>query len=75
MSGPVHYITVAAPDGQLMGYVWGDTADVGWVDRKASSIDAYKAGLDWYDAKVREARERGLAPLDVLDLLTREPGV
>lgn len=75
MSGPVHYIGVAAPDGQVMGYAWGDSADVGWVDRKASSIDAYKAGLESYGAKVRTARERGVAPLDVLDLLSREPGV
>jgi len=75
MSDPVHYIGVAAPDGQVMGYAWGDSADVGWVDRKASSRDAYKAGLEWYGANVREARERGVAPLDLLDLLSREPGV
>ncbi|MFI0775321.1 DUF6508 domain-containing protein [Streptomyces sp. NPDC021212] len=75
MPEPVRYIAVAAPDGQVMGYAWGDSADGGWVDRKASSRDAYTAGEEWYDAKVRTARERGVAPLDVLDLLTREPGV
>ncbi|WP_063730122.1 DUF6508 domain-containing protein [Streptomyces sp. RTd22] len=75
MSGLVHYISVATPDGQVMGYAWGDPTDVGWADRKASSVDAYKAGMEWYDANVRTARERGVAPLDVLDLLSREPGV
>ncbi|MEU0838022.1 DUF6508 domain-containing protein [Streptomyces sp. NPDC005962] len=75
MPDPVHYISVAAPDGQVMGYVWGDSADGGWVDRKASGLGAYRAGLEWYDAKVRGARERGVAPLDVLVLLRREPGV
>ncbi|MEV0601248.1 DUF6508 domain-containing protein [Streptomyces sp. NPDC050315] len=75
MSDPVHYVSVAAPDGQVMGYAWGGSGEVGWVDRKASSIDAYRAGLEWYDAKVRDARERGVAPLDVLGRLSREPGV
>ncbi|MFC6062446.1 DUF6508 domain-containing protein [Streptomyces ochraceiscleroticus] len=75
MPAPVQYITVSAPDGQVMGYAWGDSDEVGWVDRKASSVDAYRAGLEWYDAKVRAARERGVAPLDVLGLLSREPGV
>ncbi|MFI8994631.1 DUF6508 domain-containing protein [Streptomyces sp. NPDC053542] len=74
MSDPVHYISAATPDGQVMGYAWADAAEVGWVDRKASSMDAYKAGLEWYDAKVRAARERGVAPRDVLGLLSREPG-
>lgn len=73
MTSPVHYITVTAPDGEVIGYAWGDAADVEWMNRKASSSSAYKAGMEWY-GRVREARERGLTPLGVLNLLSREPG-
>ncbi|MEU6119596.1 DUF6508 domain-containing protein [Streptomyces sp. NPDC047117] len=74
-STSVQYVSVAAPDGQVMGYVWFGDDGVGWADRKASSIDAYKAGLEWYGAHVHEARERGLAPSDILGRLGRETGV
>ncbi|WP_220450755.1 DUF6508 domain-containing protein [Streptomyces resistomycificus] len=73
MSSPVHYITLTAPDGEVVGYAWGDDTDVEWMHRKASSSGAYKAGLDWY-TKVHEAHGRGLTPLGVLNLLSREPG-
>ncbi|MGI5470653.1 DUF6508 domain-containing protein [Streptomyces sp. CA-132043] len=75
MSGQVQYVSVAAPDGQVMGYAWFGSDGVGWADRKASSADAYKAGLEWYGTHVREARERGLAPVDILGRLGRESGV
>ncbi len=74
MTSPVHYVTVTAPDGEVVGYAWGDVTEVEWMHRKASSSSAYKAGLEWY-TKVREAHERGLTPLGVLGLLSHEPGV
>ncbi|WSQ09208.1 DUF6508 domain-containing protein [Streptomyces sp. NBC_01231] len=74
MTDPVHYITVTAPDGEVVGYAWGDGTDVEWINRKASSSAAYDAGMEWY-TKVREAHERGLTPLGVLNLLSHEPGV
>ncbi|MER5216888.1 DUF6508 domain-containing protein [Streptomyces sp. NPDC002838] len=74
MSSPVHYITVTAPDGEVIGYAWGDATDVEWINRKASSSSAYDAGMEWY-GRVREAHERGLTPLGVLNLLSHEPGV
>ncbi|MER6715548.1 MULTISPECIES: DUF6508 domain-containing protein [unclassified Streptomyces] len=76
MTNPVHYITVTAPDGEVIGYAWAaaDGDDVEWVNRRASSSSAYDAGTQWY-GRVREARERGLTPLGVLHLLSHEPGV
>ncbi|WP_411148389.1 DUF6508 domain-containing protein [Streptomyces sp. A30] len=74
MTSPVHYVTVTAPDGEVVGYAWGDATEVEWMHRKASSPSAYKAGLEWY-TKVREAHDRGLTPLGVLGLLSHEPGV
>ncbi|MEU6918728.1 DUF6508 domain-containing protein [Streptomyces olindensis] len=78
MTNPVHYVTVTAPDGEVIGYAWagpgpGDD-DVEWITRRASSRRAYDAGMEWY-GRVREARERGLTPLGVLNLLSHEPGV
>ncbi|MDH6623400.1 hypothetical protein M2271_001187 [Streptomyces sp. LBL] len=73
MTNPVHYVTVTAPDGEVVGYAWGDAIEVEWMHRKASSPGAYEAGLEWY-TKVREAHARGLTPLGVLNLLSREPG-
>ncbi len=70
---PVHYITVTAPDGEVIGYAWGDADDVEWIHRKVGSSNVYKAGTEWY-GRVREAHERGLTPLGVLNLLSREPG-
>lgn len=74
MPHPVHYITVTAPDGEVIGYAWGDSAGVGWISRPASSVGAYKAGVEWY-SRVHDAHKSGLAPADVLTLLSREPGV
>jgi hypothetical protein len=74
LGGPVRYVTVAAPDGEVVGFLWADATDVGWMDRRASSAAAYRAGQEWA-RKARDARERGLAPLGVLNLLGREPGV
>ncbi|WP_369195644.1 DUF6508 domain-containing protein [Streptomyces djakartensis] len=73
----VRYVTVTAPDdGEIVGYAWAGTeaGDVEWISRAASSLRAYGLGSEWY-RKVREARERGLTPLGVLHLLSREPGV
>ncbi|MFH8656693.1 DUF6508 domain-containing protein [Streptomyces afghaniensis] len=76
MTNPVHYITVTAPDGEVIGYAWAapDADDVEWINRRASSSSAYDAGTQWY-GRVRAARERGLTPLGVLNLLSHEPGV
>ncbi|WP_155058450.1 DUF6508 domain-containing protein [Streptomyces blattellae] len=73
MINPVRYITVTAPDGEVIGYAWCDADDVEWMYRKASSSSANEAGMEWY-GRIREARERGLTPLGVLNLLSREPG-
>ncbi|MGW3991676.1 DUF6508 domain-containing protein [Streptomyces sp. NPDC004830] len=76
-TGAVRYVTVTAPDdGEIVGYAWAGTeaGDVEWISRAASSRRAYELGTEWY-RKVREARERGLTPLGVLHLLSREPGV
>ncbi|MER7405600.1 DUF6508 domain-containing protein [Streptomyces sp. NPDC000070] len=76
MTNPVHYITVTAPDGEVIGYAWAeaDADDVEWIMRNASSVSAYKASTEWYN-RIRAARERGLTPLGVLNLLSHEPGV
>jgi hypothetical protein len=76
MSNPVHYIAVTAPDSEVIGYAWAeaDAGDVEWIMRNASSVSAYKASAEWY-TRIREARERGLTPLGVLNLLSHEPGV
>ncbi|MBR8641670.1 hypothetical protein KEF29_25935 [Streptomyces tuirus] len=76
MTNPVHYITVTAPDGEVTGYAWAGVGvdDVEWITRNASSVSAYNASTQWYD-RVREARDRGLTPLGVLNLLSHEPGV
>ncbi|WP_217243203.1 DUF6508 domain-containing protein [Streptomyces sp. AC555_RSS877] len=74
MTSPVHYVTVNALDGEVVGYVWCDATDVEWMHRKAGSLSAYQAGLGWY-TKVREAHDQGLTPLGVLGLLSHEPGV
>ncbi|MGI5425829.1 DUF6508 domain-containing protein [Streptomyces sp. CA-179760] len=73
---PVHYITVTAPDGEVIGYAWVTVGadDVDWVVRKAGGLSAIAAGTQWYD-RIRAALERGLTPLGVLNLLSREPGV
>lgn len=74
--GPIRYVTVTAPDGEVVGHLWADAvdaADVGWVDRLASSSRSYQAGREWH-RRARQARARGLAPLGVLNLLSREPG-
>ncbi|GAA0933497.1 DUF6508 domain-containing protein [Streptomyces thermoalcalitolerans] len=73
MHTPVRYITVTAPDGEIIGYAWGSATDVGWIHRAASSSSAYKAGMEW-SSKVRDAHRRGLAPAGVLALFSREPG-
>jgi hypothetical protein len=74
MSHPAHYVTVTAPDGEVIGYAWGDASDVGWITRPASSVSAYKAGVEWY-CRVRGAHESGLTPAEVLALISREPDV
>lgn len=76
MTDPVHYISVTAPDGEVVGYAWVEPGadDVEWLNRRASSSSAYDAGVEWY-RRIREARERGLTPLGVLHLLSHEPGV
>ncbi len=76
MTNPVHYITVTALDGEVIGYAWAEAGadDVDWIMRRASSVSAYEASTEWYN-RIREARERGLTPLGVLHLLSHEPGV
>ncbi len=74
MVHPVHYVTVSAPDGEVIGYVWGDATAVGWIQRAASSRSAYRAGAEWA-RKADDARQRGLAPVAVLTELSREPYV
>ncbi|MFB6850573.1 DUF6508 domain-containing protein [Streptomyces sp. NPDC056373] len=76
MNNTVHYIAVTAPDGEVIGYAWAEagTDDVEWIDRRASSLSAYKASTEWY-TRIREARDRGLTPLGALHLLSHEPGV
>lgn len=67
---PVHYVTVTAPDGETGGYLWGDAAGVGWVQRPVDGL----AGAEWHE-RARELHGRGLAPRGVLSLLSREPGI
>ncbi|MEG8275428.1 DUF6508 domain-containing protein [Streptomyces sp. AHA2] len=76
-TGAVRYVTVIAPDdGEIVGYAWAgaEAGDVEWISRAAGSRRAYELGTEWY-RRVREARERGLTPVGVLHLLSREPGV
>ncbi|GGV59923.1 DUF6508 domain-containing protein [Streptomyces thermoviolaceus] len=74
MSGPLRYITVTAPDGEIIGYAWGSADDTGWIHRAASSTDAFRAGIDWF-GRIRDAHRRGLTPAGVLELFSHEPGV
>ncbi|MEV6961555.1 DUF6508 domain-containing protein [Streptomyces sp. NPDC051207] len=69
----LHYVTVTTPTQEVAGFLWADATDVGWTDRLAGSVAAYHAGREWA-RQAREAHERGLAPLGVLNLLSREPG-
>ncbi|MEV7996531.1 hypothetical protein AB0O67_32990 [Streptomyces sp. NPDC086077] len=70
----VHYVTVTAADGEIVGYVWGDATGVGWVQCPAGRGDSLRAGTQWHD-RARELHGRGLAPRGVLSLLSREPGI
>ena len=74
MPHPVHYVTITAPDGEVIGYAWGDATTAGWIQRSASSKSAYAAGRDW-SRQVDDLRARGLAPVAVLAELAREPDV
>jgi hypothetical protein len=74
MGHPVHYVTVTTPDGEVIGYAWGDAATAGWIRRAAGSKAAYAAGQGW-SRKVDDLRARGLAPVAVLTELAREPDV
>jgi hypothetical protein len=74
MHGPLRYITVTAPDGEIIGYAWGSADDTGWIHRAASSTDAFRAGVDWF-GRIRDAHRRGLTPAGVLELFSHEPGV
>ncbi|MFI9610870.1 DUF6508 domain-containing protein [Streptomyces sp. NPDC052023] len=74
MSSPLHYVAITATDGELVGYLWADATVVDLVHRSASSSRAYDAGTEWW-RRADDARKRGLAPVGVLTLLSREPGV
>jgi hypothetical protein len=73
MTHPVHYVAVTAPDGEVIGYAWGDTGagTVGWIRRAARSRAADKAGADWA-AKVEAIHARGLTPVAVLAVLSAD---
>jgi hypothetical protein len=73
MSEPLHYITLTAPDGEIIGYAWTDGTRIGLVDRAASSSAAYKAGIAWSN-RMQDAHRRGLTPAGVLALFSHEPG-
>ncbi|HET9380113.1 MAG TPA: DUF6508 domain-containing protein [Streptomyces sp.] len=70
---PCHYVTVTAPGGETAGHLWATSQDLGWTDRVAAGVAARLAGREWA-RRAREARERGLTPLGVLNLLSHEPG-
>lgn len=71
MTHPVHYAAVTAPDGEVIGYAWGDggAGTVGWTRRAARSRAADEAGADW-PGRVRAAHTRGLTPVAALAVLS-----
>ncbi|MCM3266498.1 DUF6508 domain-containing protein [Streptomyces thermoviolaceus] len=73
MSEPLHYITVTAPDGNIAGYAWADSTEVGFVHRAVGSPRSFATGAEWRD-KLYDAHRRGLSPAGVLGLFSREPG-
>ncbi len=77
MTHPVHFVTVTAPDGEVIGYVWADAVagTVDWIHRHASSRSAHEAGKEW-NRKVHAAHDRGLTPIAVLaELSGGDPAV
>ncbi|MFB7598793.1 DUF6508 domain-containing protein [Streptomyces sp. NPDC056160] len=73
MPGPVHYLAVTAPDGEVVGYAWAAAAQIGFIDRVAGSSSAHQAGIEWF-SRMQDSRRRGLTPSGVLALYSREPG-
>lgn len=69
--GPVRYVEVVDDQG-LLGFLWfQDAADAAdFIPCESRGIDALKAGVAW-GGKLREQKERGLAPSQaVSDLAT-----
>ncbi|MFJ8104572.1 DUF6508 domain-containing protein [Streptomyces sp. NPDC096132] len=72
---PLWYFPVAAPDGEVVGYVWADHAagEVGWVRRAARSSRVRELEEKW-SREVFEAGQRGVAPVVVVAGLARAKG-
>jgi hypothetical protein len=73
MTEPVRYITVTAPDGNIVGYAWADSTEVGFVHRAVGSPSCFATGSEWR-GRLSDAHRRGLSPAGVLALFSREPG-
>ncbi|SCF94518.1 hypothetical protein [Streptomyces sp. Ncost-T10-10d] len=70
---PVRYFTIQR-DGRTLGFVWASVGDAaaGYVPRTAAGDEAFDVGAAWL-LSLREAHDRGLAPLAALDWLAKCP--
>lgn len=70
---PVQYVTVANPQGTVLGYVWANDEDdaAGWKARQAGGDEAFNRGA-LYVSKLRDAKARGLSPTAALGEIIRD---
>ncbi|GHD98929.1 DUF6508 domain-containing protein [Streptomyces alanosinicus] len=75
MQYPVQYITVEAPDGDVVGYVWADytAGTLAWAQRRATGVHGHQLGQEW-SAQVESVRAQGLPPAGGLTALARRAG-
>lgn len=70
---PVQFVTVANPQGTVLGYVWANDEDdaAGWKVRRAGGDEAFNRGA-LYVSKLRDAKTRGLRPTAALAEIVRD---
>ncbi|MET7857696.1 hypothetical protein ABZS81_10770 [Streptomyces sp. NPDC005318] len=72
-AGPVHYLTIADREGEVIGYAWANDEDdaAGWEVRKAGGDEAFNKGARWA-RKLHDAKARGVAPTAALAEMIHE---
>ncbi|MEU0845699.1 hypothetical protein ABZ370_40470 [Streptomyces sp. NPDC005962] len=70
---PVQYVTVAGPQGTVLGYVWANDEDdaAGWQTNPGGGDEAFNMGA-LYVSKLRDAKARSAPPTTALSELIRE---
>ncbi|WNM35149.1 hypothetical protein RKE30_34680 [Streptomyces sp. Li-HN-5-11] len=69
----MQFLTVANPQGTVLGYVWANDEDdaAGWKVRRAGGDEAFNRGA-LYVSKLRDAKARGLSPSAALAEIVRD---